>query len=188
MCSWTPLFERARALEHGVRRRTTRGCSARARSTVGQKRVRRTTPPAADRDPGPDARRRRRALSRQALRRRPRRRSRPTSSATATTCCARSSATAPPRTRGWSEARDGARSTPQLGGVRWAAEFVRRHGRALGVHDRGLDRPLRHLARRARSASSRPGQTRPRAASCRRARCCSQAARRARAQRRLTAR
>ena len=49
-----------------------------------------------------------------------------------------------------------------LGGVRWAGELRGRSDGPLAVHDRGLDRRLRHLARRARAQGrrrpARPGR------------------------------
>ena len=57
-----------------------------------------------------------------------------------------------------------------LGGVRWAGELRGRPPGPLGVHDRGLDRRVRHLARRAR-AQGGGGAARPRRRAVRGRRC-----------------
>ena len=59
-----------------------------------------------------------------------------------------------------------------VNGVRWAGEFPRRDARALAVHDRGVDRRLRDLARRA-AAQDRRRPARTSRASSPRASCCS---------------
>ena len=62
------------------------------------------------------------------------------------------------------------RSTRTINGVRWGGSFVVDRVRPLGVHDRGLDRRLRHLARRAAAqARGRPARARERAERGRRA-------------------
>ena len=47
------------------------------------------------------------------------------------------------------------RTDAHLGGVRWAGSFPVQHAGPMGVHDRGLDRRVRHLARRARAQGRR---------------------------------
>ena len=77
----------------------------------------------------------------------------PTSSATATTSCAPSCATGRRASRAGSRRRCAARRAPRrraLGGA-----FDGRRDRALGVHDRGLERRLRDLARRAAAQGRR---------------------------------
>ena len=124
-----------------------------------------------DRHPVPEPRRRRRALSR-------------SSAASATGSTSRRDVFRDghellravvryraPGDEGVARGADAPDRRAHIGGVRWAARVRRRPGRALGVRRRGLDRPLRHLARRARAASSPPASTISRA-SCPRARCC----------------
>ena len=123
------------------------GCRARSRASPGMA-ARRAHP-----DRGCLARDRWRPLSDQAGRRRRGRRSGPISSATATT---RSRAVLKYALRGRGLAGDAVRVLRQrpLDGALPAGP-----GRALALHDRGLDRPLRELARRSGQEAARPART-----------------------------
>ena len=89
--------------------------------------------------------------------------------ATATRSCAPSSATRRPARAAGSRRR----CTPidaHINGVRWEGEFTVETRGPLGVDDRGVDRPVRHLARRAAAQGRRrPGRPRGRALRGRRA-------------------
>ena len=70
----------------------------------------------------------------------------------------------------WARGRAARRSTRTINGVRWGGSFVVDAHGPLGVDDRGLDRRLRHLARRAAAqARGRPARPRGRAERGRRA-------------------
>ena len=116
-----------------------------------------------DPHPVPAAGRRRRPLPGQAHRRRPRRGHRATCSATATRSCARSSLHRPAGERRRGREAELHALDAHINGVRWGGSFVVDAHGPLGVDDRGLDRRLRHLARRAAA------QARGRAARARRA-------------------
>ena len=117
-------------------------------------------PPPADPDRAtrsPDGRRR--PLPGQALRRRHRRRSSADIFRDGHDDAARGRPLPAPGRAALARGRRCTRIDAHVNGVRWAGEFTVDDAGPLGVHDRGLDRPVRHLARRARSARSPPAST-----------------------------